>query len=194
MSYPQEVIAWSAAQQFCYLCYCRLDRCWPPASIHHLLGRKKGRVDELWAIAALCGEDHDHYHFGGRRGFGKLTMGMVLKAKRDHDPDNWNPTALERAYRRPLPTLERPPEAYMTLREKNRPDLTSFGTDLSPEAEMIVNDPHWPAHWWPFKFMEQGRTWWEVREKNGAVIGFVAIARGDTDVEACRAAVDRMED
>lgn len=179
----------------CAICWTAHD--WRGFHSHHIITRgqcagKKG-CNAPYNKIRTCAGCHDDYHGMKRPGFPGLNLANVLWAQRESGI--WEPKELQRLRSgRPLPALERPPERYMQARQENRPDLTSFGTDLSPEAEAIVNDPHWPAHWWPFKFMEQGRIWWEVREKHGAVIGFVAMARGDTDVEACRAAVDRRED
>lgn len=59
-----------------------------PLEVHHIVGAA-GRKDVVPNLLTLCRGCHDEYHRGQR-----LTPGMLLTAKRESDPENYDESVI----------------------------------------------------------------------------------------------------
>ena len=88
-------------------------------STHHVMGRPSDETCNLFRVCLEpCHqllEGLDRQDADGARLLPKLTLGMILTAKRDRDGASWNPERLAELLGKNLPDLEPLPDLYRRL-------------------------------------------------------------------------------
>ena len=118
-----ELQAWVELHRSCAVCW------WPesdgrrPLQVHHLIqGQHRHKAHHPKCYLRLCDRCHDVLHDGRIAGnFPDLTKGMMLTAKLESDPDNYDLTHLA-AISNKVNLLYDPepiPDYYLQEREKN---------------------------------------------------------------------------
>lgn len=116
-----ELLEWVQLHRCCAVCH------WPESDgrrqleVHHLMSGS-ARKHHVKQYVRLCGRCHDVFHDGQVAGnFPPLYKGTLLWAKRESDPDNYDPGYLAslRRKRHLGYEPERPHEFYMTERAAN---------------------------------------------------------------------------
>lgn len=82
---PKELADYAAEFDWCAVCWSRYR-----LETHHMV-QGTGRTHERVGLVRLCQRCHWSLHSGGNF---KVTKGMVLAAKREQDPDYFDPAAL----------------------------------------------------------------------------------------------------
>lgn len=116
--------AWAMERNCCAVCHVPAGKSdWRGLSVHHLIHGAGNRSDEPCNLLLLCGRCHDQHHAGGHKGWPDLTLGMLLKVKRETDFPEWDAKRLKELYHRELPPLEALPKEYRKERERWDPAM-----------------------------------------------------------------------
>ena len=92
----QELVDWAAEHRCCAICH------WPESDyrrrleVHHIVGgSNRHKAHTPRAYLSLCSRCHHVYHSGKIVALTPdITMGIILQAKQESDPDNYDPKFL----------------------------------------------------------------------------------------------------